>query len=142
MTHILGARRARRRVCQPPRGTPYAGDRPRAIELAMHRRGLCAPQRHSWTSFETRAPVPRLGTQYVKACRDEFEDIAREYDTASKLADLESLCAERGVLEGIPAEALATAEGPRPAAEAMRARYEAMTREREVLREVRGVMLG
>ena len=69
---------------------------------------------------------------------EEFEALSREYDQASKLADLERLCAERGVLEGIPPEALAAADAPGPRAEVLRAQHGALTKEREILMQVRG----
>jgi len=74
--------------------------------------------------------------QYARGCMEEFEALSREYDQASKLADLERLCAERGVLEGIPPEALAAADAPGPRAEVLRAQHGALTKEREILMQL------
>jgi len=74
--------------------------------------------------------------QYAKACREEFEEVTAEYDTSNKLADLERLCAERGVIEGIPPEAIAAADAPKPTAETRAALYRAMQAEKETLKQL------
>ena len=71
--------------------------------------------------------------QYAQACREEFDPVMREHHAANKLADLERLCAERGVMEGIPAEAVAAAEQPQPRVETAKVAHARLLEEKAFL---------
>lgn len=64
----------------------------------------------------------------------ELQDIVQEAGLAARLGELEALCLEKGLVEGIPGGVPVRAPGAVPAAAARSAAYQAKAREIEHLR--------